>query len=347
MVYAWSLQPAGQLVFCSVLFTMLALRPAPAEAHEQRQQERRFLEGDWVVVGGVEPEVESNLLRPLLLNADQRQLYVFDYGDYAVKAFDWNGLMTWAVGNRGKGPNEFTNPTDLKLDTDGNVWVLDPPNRRVTVVEASGRVSRLVPLRGEVGGSIHGVLPSAGDNFWVLVLGHDVLAVKFDKDGNVIDDQPLPDQLTSVPTVARQPVVAWAGSDRVFIGFLWSSALARWSVEQKRLEFFPGVESVEFPPIRERKVLGGGVFRGVDPSTATLATRGLGIFGDTAYVLFAGASRFKGRLIDMYSTQSGTYLGSHLLPEKIRALVVVEDGHFVGLIATPVPAIRIWQWHAK
>ena len=121
--------------------TTAAGGPPPAAA------ERHFLAGRWQQVGGVRPALESELLNPLLIVARGRMLYVVDYGDTRVKAFDWTGRLAWASGRRGEGPNEFTNPTDLQLDPRGNLWIYDPPNSRVTILRPDGKVEHMISLR--------------------------------------------------------------------------------------------------------------------------------------------------------------------------------------------------------
>lgn len=333
----------GSLLLWTLLLAMMVFQPGLAQRHAPLYQARRFVEGHWVLVGGVEPAVESDLLRPLLLNARDKQLFVFDFGDYALKAFDWTGGLRWVIGHYGWGPNEFRSPSDLQFDDDNNIWVLDSGSRRVTIVGFSGQSSWSVQLR--IGNFLpFQVMPSTDTTFWVT--GNDLeatFALKLDKHGEVSERLLLPDRFKVPPNpLVRQAYVSQAGPKRAFVAFSRAGSLLRWDVGQKTVELFPGVEPVPFPDVIRRELRSGATALHID-TTAMWTALDVSTSGDTTYVLFAGESSFKGRIVDMYSTGIGSYLGSYLLPEKISDLVL-DGGYFVGLVQGPVPAIRVWQW---
>jgi hypothetical protein len=91
------------------------------------------------------------LFRPMAVTTDQRgNIYVLDFDDRAVKKFSTEGkyVMTFGYG-KGKGPGEFSNPTDFDLGPDGSVWVCDPINGYVTVFNEHGRVEKTIRLENE------------------------------------------------------------------------------------------------------------------------------------------------------------------------------------------------------
>jgi hypothetical protein len=50
-------------------------------------------------------------------------LYVTDRGNRRVQMFDKNGAFVRTVGRQGQGPGEYSYPSGVQFDADGNVWV--------------------------------------------------------------------------------------------------------------------------------------------------------------------------------------------------------------------------------
>jgi hypothetical protein len=66
-----------------------------------------------MVVGGTEHD--TVLFRPGPSTVANGSLYVFDYGDSRLKAFDSSGKLAWSFGRSGGGPGEFMNVADLAV----------------------------------------------------------------------------------------------------------------------------------------------------------------------------------------------------------------------------------------
>ena len=306
--------------------------PPPAAA------ERHFLAGRWQQVGGVQPALESELLNPLLIVARGRMLYVVDYGDTRVKAFDWTGRLAWASGRRGAGPNEFTNPTDLQLDPRGNLWVYDPPNGRVTILRPDGKVEDMISLRT----LFQRVVPLADGSFWGIGSGTEgVLGYRFERGGKLAGTVNLPTALGKVSPMALDGRVAVApGGQAAVMTFLYADRLVLWNGATRRLTTAAGVEPIAFPGVLEWKGSGGAVVSrlSLDATPATLATTADDRY---AYVLYGGKTRQAGRIVDRYDLATGRYAGSYLLPRRVSGIAAVQGG-FAALISEPVPEIRIW-----
>ena len=301
--------------------------------------ERRFLPGRWEQVGGVQPEMESDLLNPLLIASRGRMLYVVDYGDTRVKAFDWTGRLAWAAGRKGKGPNEFTNPTDLQVDRSGNLWVYDPANSRVTVLRPDGKVEKMISTRT----LFQRVLPLEDGTFWGIGVGTEgVLGYRFDRRGTLAGTMRLPATMGSVDPMALDGRVAVAPTGRAAVmTFLYADRLVLWNGATRQVRSTPGVEPIPFPSVLEWQGPGGGVVTrlSLDATPATLSVTADDRY---AYLLYGGKTRMKGRIVDRYELATGRYAGSYLLPRRVSGITVVPNGLAV-LISNPMPEIRVWR----
>lgn len=318
----------------TVAIVMVLSGMATAEA-----QERHIVDVEWTLVGGVPPALESDLLRPLLFAAHEDQLYVFDYGDLALKAFGWDGVLRWGVGRRGRGPREFSNPTDLQVDARGNIWVLDPENQRATVVAPGGRVERLIPLPRPY----NRVLPVDVDGFWAILDKSEEFGSYLDAQGKVKKHLILPDEVLAAELLAREARVAVSpDGSRAVVGFIYASTLMMLEGESGATLLAEGIEPVPFPGIVQWK-RGELRFTRLDPE-AVVATLSLDIHGNEVYAHFRGTSKEAGKVLDVYSITDGRYLRSYALPEKCLRIAVLSPNVVAALIHEPVPTIKVWQY---
>lgn len=328
----------GRLVLVlAASWLLLGARGAPAAG--SAAAERRFLPAEWEQVGGVAPTDGPELLNPLLIASRGRMLYVVDYGDKAVKAFDWGGRLAWAVGRHGRGPGEFMNPTDVQVDAEGNVWVNDPPNNRVTVLRPDGGVAAMFAPEKPA----HRLLPLHDGTFLGIgSAGEGLLGYRYAPGGKVAGTLGLPASLRGVGMLARDGRVAVAPTGRaVVITFLYGDRLILWNSAARRLTALPGVEPVAFPGLLHwRTPEGARVTRlALDATRATLSVTADDRF---AYLLFGGRTAQAGRIVDRYELATGRYAGSYLLPQPVTGITAVPGG-FAALIADPVPEIRVWR----
>jgi phage tail-like protein len=107
-------------------------------------------------LGGAGREV-GRLLAPRRLAVGRRNLYVADTGNNRVYALARSNFQVrWLLGATaadgapvpGTGPGAFNGPTDLAVDRDGQLYVLDAGNRRIQKFDESGGTDASVPPFG-------------------------------------------------------------------------------------------------------------------------------------------------------------------------------------------------------
>jgi hypothetical protein len=64
--------------------------------------------------------------------------YVIDSEDIAIKVYDVNGDWIRNIGRRGQGPGEYTTIFDYDVTEEGLIFLLDTPQRRVSILRSDG-----------------------------------------------------------------------------------------------------------------------------------------------------------------------------------------------------------------
>lgn len=104
-------------------------------------------------------------------------------------------------GRSGRGPREVANPTDLKIDGLGRVWILDPTNMRLTILSAAGSVDQSLRLPA----GLVRIAPHADSTFVALGGGVKAFVYRLDDAGQVLSIGGAPAILDAVPHLLRKP----------------------------------------------------------------------------------------------------------------------------------------------
>lgn len=311
-----------------------------AQADRGDPNARVWATGEWVDIGGVPPALDSDLLGPGLLQGHGQKLYVYDYHDAQLKAFDYQGNLLWRLGRRGQGPNEFQNPTDLQVGPEGSIWIVDPENVRLSIVSGAGRLLHNV----HVPPLVRRCAPITTTRCWALLTSGSSLATLLDVDGSTSHDLPAPPPLTSLHPFVREgliaPVPRTGGAVIAFLhGDVWISV----SPTARSLDVanHRGLEPIEFPQLLSYPTERGVVTR-LDPA-ARRAARSLAVHEGRVFVLFGG----RGQVIDVYDLTSGRYIESYELPLEAVRIAVSSDGDIAALLDGMMPSSAVWRWEPR
>lgn len=69
---------------------------------------------------------------------DEGTIYILDWGDTCIKAYDSEGQYLRTIGREGVGPGEFSTPVYMDISADGKIFLMDGRNQRVVVFDIQG-----------------------------------------------------------------------------------------------------------------------------------------------------------------------------------------------------------------
>lgn len=100
------------------------------------------------------PFITGKLAHPtgIAFNSKNRLLYITDTAGHRIVAFDMQGFERFRIGSRGGDSGYFNYPTDLFVDSDGDLYVTDALNARIQVFSANGKFLRMFGTAGDSAG---------------------------------------------------------------------------------------------------------------------------------------------------------------------------------------------------
>lgn len=110
------------------------------EIHGDRSLTRKWTRPEIEKIASLSEGEEYTLFTPRPAGvSEEGRIYVYDYGDYTVKAFTQQGEYVTTFGRgQGRGPSEMITMTDLGIWRDSLVYVVDPRQARVSFFEKDG-----------------------------------------------------------------------------------------------------------------------------------------------------------------------------------------------------------------
>jgi hypothetical protein len=299
--------------------------------------ERRFTverwDTAWVAGGG---DADSTLLHPYGIQAGAGGVYVFDVGAQRLVSLRPDGRVRWTYGREGAGPDEFRNLRDMKLGADGLIYLLDPRNNRVTLLDSTARVRRRIPLHSV--GHAEQLAPFADGRILLATMRQDTPFVLLGPDGGRSGSVELPWKgFQRVHPMARQGLTAITPDGRSWV-YAFMLGDGWFPFDGPRPARYVGryADHRPFPDVVEEKV-GGGMsvrFKEYVPCTGC----DIVLSDSSAYVLAGGSERSERRVVDRYRWADGSYVESYRLPGPARRMALF-NGTLYLVVDEPVPAV--------
>ena len=88
-----------------------------------------------------------NRPRTVRLFEKTSEIFVLDFGNSCFYVFDLDGTFKRTFGRKGRGPAELLNPLNFDMDSDGNIYVYELGNFRISTFKNSGEFIDTFPLR--------------------------------------------------------------------------------------------------------------------------------------------------------------------------------------------------------
>lgn len=105
-----------------------------------REGKIRYSMEEDLSIGVAEGDEGYMLNRPYDINvAENGTIYILDWGDMCIKVYGKDGSYLRTIGQKGQGPGEFGLLIYMALSSDGRIFIMDPTNRRVSVLDIYGK----------------------------------------------------------------------------------------------------------------------------------------------------------------------------------------------------------------
>lgn len=300
--------------------------------------QREILTSSWSTdlrIGG--PSDDSTLQAVIHPVVNSSGIYVADIAAKRVMRLSHDGVVLWKFGGHGSGPNEFQEPRDIRLDSSGRIWVLDPANGRITILTPEGLVYRRISL-DRVGKRAFEVIPLEDQGALLVTAGPDSPFVRIDSTGVVTENLPFPwPGFTEMNFMATQLVTAADPEAGVWVtGFRMGDSF--FSFDNVRWEGYRGwfAEPIKFPVLTVTR--NGNATRTHFPERPVSAAISVTLSPKRLYVLFGGHTERRKRIVDSFSRVDGSYEGTYILPEPAMEIAWHEGGLYV-LQENPYPEL--------
>ena len=306
------------------------------------QAARRWRPGTWSAIARVDGGPQG-LGRIEALAFDGKALYTYDYESHALESFDLQGRARWRIDGSSAGMQPVSNASDLELDAEGHLWVVDSRSQRIDVYSSDGKLIRAI----QAPRSVERVAPQANGTYW-LFTPVDTTPSLYGQAGQLLAHPRLSEAIEKTDFVARNLwLTAMAGGGMV-IAYRWSDRFVVVGPAASRWKEYRGLDRREFPRDERhpRSVNGMQVVQlSVNPETPVSAMSS-DVDGGLFYEVFgvgAHGPDQEFRTIDAYDVSSGHYLGSYRLPAEIDAIRVRGD-LFAAIVPGSPPSIVVWKW---
>lgn len=323
-------------------------------ADEVERPDRRFVEVAWDTLVHVEwPDDEADVYTVRDVVADEHGIRVTDAHGHRIAHFDWEGRLLRHMGRQGGGPGEFASLMAVDLDADGNVWVLDTNNNRITGFDRDGKPLESIPLHALLNYPHTFAVSSRGDSFYFITTPDTVgtiVPLRVSRDDGTTEQGspiPVPDAVGAYSIVLQGAIARESGAppddtgeDRWVFAFTMGDG---WFGLRGLRPTIPRTWYPEPTPF-SRAVRTVSVDGPRTSITTWITERRQGaatvsVQNGELWMLFVGETPDAGRLVDRYDLETGRYRDSFLLPRG-GAMAVWEDRVLLAA-NNPVPQLLV------
>lgn len=288
-----------------------------------------------LTVGG-DSDQDTTLIDPYLMASDSAGVFLFE-SDGRILRYDTTGTRLWVKGRSGGGPGEYRNPRDMKFGPDRGLWLVDPDQGRVTVLDpGNGRVRSMIPMKVAYSNTITPL--RTGFVLYPSFMPDDIYY--FGAKGDTAGADSIQWSGRAIEWMSRQirsavdPV-----SSRWVIGFIYGNGWFAYDTTRQGTTRRFYIEPTRFPPVIKQSFPDGAIGTKLVRSPASALD--LELRGDTVFVLFGGAGADERRKIDLYSFETGNYLESFTLPWQAEEIGLC--GRYLAVYTSrPVPKLSFF-----
>lgn len=260
----------------------------------------------------------NNIFRPGLIsvNDSNGDLVIYSYASHTIKykrsASD--KFIEFGEG-KGGGPREFQNPTDVTFDPQGNFWLADPHQARISIWSPDSGLIRTFNHESTLSERI-----TVASEFYALKLQSyssrsGLLKLISRETDEVIRFGLMPDEMEESNLLMDAELASDESS--VYLGMYYSGMLNRYDTKGNLLYSISTIEEVETTELEKGtldQIEGHPEISDVRykkiPDESIKAVVDLDVNDSLLIVLFAGNNRGVGHFLDIYDKENGKYRDS-------------------------------------
>ena len=304
---------------CLAFFVLIVLLSVNIRA----QDRRNYVDYELEIVQDI---MLSNyeIFRPNLLDIYKGDKAIFfDFASYNLIVYDMISGEFNYYGNRGKGPKEFGQIFDLKIDEDGVVYLLDTGNNKMI------KWHHLGDYREEVSVGSRFIRPARfslckGSNIMYVLssqYGKDGLLHRYNKSGKLITSFHQIEGNKERSPYYTDGKLACDDEGNIYYAKRYVNDIFKFNNKGERVYTIPVFDTEKFEDID----IVNGKFYALNPGAPRYSSN-IYYLNDKLYVSYSGLPKnFRYRFIDVYSENNQEYLHSIKLPFEFREFVIDEE----------------------
>lgn len=124
----------------------------------------------------------------IAIDRASRRIFVADVAAHQVVVLSPEGTLLFTIGGRGEAPGEFNYPTNIAIDSTGNIYVADSLNFRIQIFDPSFKPIRSVGRAGDAPGYLSqpkGIALDSDDHLYVVDTRQELVQI-FDKEKRLL-----------------------------------------------------------------------------------------------------------------------------------------------------------------
>lgn len=266
---------------------------------------------------------DFEIYRPNLLDIYKgNKAIFFDFASYNVIVFDMKSGEFNYFGNRGKGPKEFGQIFDLKVDEDGVVYLLDTGNNKIV------KWHHLGDYREEISVGSRFIIPARftlckGQNIMYVLssqYGKDGLLHRYNKSGDLKNSFHLIEDNKERSPYYTDGKLTCDDEGSVYYAKRYVNDILKFNNEGKKVYTIPVFDTEKFKDID----IVNGKFYALNPGAPRYSSN-IYYLNEKLFVSYSGLPKnFRYRYIDVYSDTNEKYLHSIKLPFEFKEFVIDE-----------------------
>lgn len=266
---------------------------------------------------------DYDIFRPNLIDINKGgSIIFFDFARYELVVYEMGSKAFQFYGNRGKGPKEFGQIFDVKVDENDDIYLVDTGNNKIVKWALQGKYIGEMSVGTRFIRPARFTLCKDSDVMYILSsqYGRDGLLHKYDKAGNLQQSFHKIEGNKERSPYFTDGTLACDEHQNLYYAKRYVNEIMKFDKNGEHVYTIPFYDTEKYKDIK----IVQGKFYALNPSAPRYSSN-IYYLDEKLYVSYSGLPKnFRYRFIDVYSEVSQEYLYSIQLPFEFREFVMNE-----------------------